>query len=79
MMKKVLLSGLFGGACFVAGFIVTNYLDIRNGHRLVKDMLTGDKKTSDLSYTEWADVWKYMDYAKWKANHTDANGDFIHD
>lgn len=71
MMKKVLLGGLFGGVCFIAGVLVDSYLDIKNGHRLAKDICNGDKKVSDLSYREKSYIYSYFDYDEWKVNHAD--------
>ena len=79
MMKKVLLGGLFGGVCFVGGVIVDCYLEIKNGHRLAKDIVSGNKRISDLSYREKTHIYRYFDFAEWKAKRADANGDFMHD
>ncbi len=79
MMKKVLLGGLFGGACFVAGIIVDTHLEVKNGRRLANDIYTGNKRISDLSYREKTYIYRYFDYDTWKVKHTGANGDFMHD
>lgn len=79
MMKTVLLGGLFGGVCFVAGVSLQTYIEIKNGHRLAKDIYTGDKRISDLSYRDKCYIYRYFDFDEYKASHADANGDFIHD
>lgn len=60
MMKKVLLGGLFGGVCFVAGQFVIVGIQMSIGKDTLRKLCSGDKKYTDLTRTELIGLLTYL-------------------